>query len=174
MRYVQLFVLFIIAAGLFAACGISIEEGVPYMIYSKNERLCFDVVNWQKDEGAQIILWDASDPSRAQANQVWFFRKVDDGYKIFSKHSNLCIDVADESSSNGAFIIQSNDRGDDAYSQIWQIEKSNGGYLLIALHSGKLLSTREGGIFRTVRLAQYGFEDIWKDAQTWIIKKLEE
>jgi len=171
--YVQLFCMIAIMAGLFVACGTSpVEENVPYMIMSKNEKFCFDVPNAQKNS-VQIILWNASDPNNPALHHKWYFRKVEDGYKIFSEVANLCLDVAGGSGENNARILQWKDSGDQSNNQIWYIESNNDGYAIISKISGKLISAEEGNAQRGAKLVQYEADSTWADAQTWVFKKLQ-
>jgi arabinan endo-1,5-alpha-L-arabinosidase len=65
--------------------------------------LAFDVDSYSTDNGANVMLWNAT----ATHNQMFRFQAAGSGrYRIINRNSEKCLDIAGVSTADGANVNQ--------------------------------------------------------------------
>ncbi|AWM35660.1 Ricin-type beta-trefoil lectin domain protein [Gemmata obscuriglobus] len=90
------------------------KDGKSFSLVNVKSGKALDVFEASKDEGVQIIVWDAKDEDAD--NQRWTWEEKDAERRITSKLSELVLDVDDE----GRIIQKKADA--KAKKQLWKIE----------------------------------------------------
>lgn len=88
-----------------------------FYIVNRKTGLALNVANNTSDEGAPIILWDAS---VKEQNQQWSLEMSGKNFMLKARHSGMVLDIADESKGRKAAAIQSSAKGSE--SQVFSIE----------------------------------------------------
>ncbi|MFC5721997.1 RICIN domain-containing protein [Streptomyces gamaensis] len=99
-----------------------------------NSKLCLEVDNSSKSDGARVQQWDC----KGQRGANWSTQDAGDGYvHIVNKNSGKVLEIENSSRSNGARAQQWANRGQNGAK--WRITSSARGLLLQNKASGKIL-----------------------------------
>ena len=134
----------------------STPVAVPYFQLLTRYRTCVDIdssggvlADWARIQSNSCLVADGVKNIGQEDAQRWGFRPVSANggtlHEIVSKKSGKCLTVEGFSSSDEARISQL--ACSQAANQLWVASQENGSWRFKAVHSGKCLDLRNGGVF---------------------------